>query len=202
MATNVDQIIRALELFNEKAEKLGRLSFIKTLYAHKSGFSIKVEKTDNGMYQLTQERRAPLKEAIDAFVLTMRFFIQDNESSSFRNLSNHYNNSPLDDSTKKQFNIIRRNINEYLDSNSGMAIYVNDELLNHREILNTVIYGGLSHANPKKKKAHDFWMATPLKAMIENDFVCTLGILYKAIFTIINLNMAAINQLKRNPGKV
>ena len=71
-------------------------------------------------------------------------------------------------------------------------------MLNHRIILDTVIYGGLSHATPEKKEKYDFWTRTPLKAMIENDFVCTLSILFKAIKSICDLNKAAIEMLDKS----
>ena len=191
-----ERIIEALELFNEKAAKLNRLSFIETMLKHKAGVTIKVQKRDDGLFDLIQERTGPLEEAIDAFVLTMRFFIQDNEPTSFRQLAQHYYRAPIDDSLKDRFRLTRTNINSYLDSNSALAIYVNDELLNHRKIMETVIYGGLSHANPNKKRLYKAWMGTPLKAMIENDFVCSLAVLYKAILAIKDLNLIAIDQIR------
>jgi len=163
---------------------------------HKTGVTMKIEKRHDGLFDLTQERTGPLEEAIDAFVLTMRFFIQDNEPTSFRQLAQHYDCASIEGSLKKKFHLARTNINRYLDSNSALAISVNDELLKHRKIIETVIYGGLSHANPNKKRAYDSWMATPLKAMIENDFVCSLAVLYKAILVIKDLNVVAIDKLR------
>jgi len=148
---NNSEIVNSLKLFNEKAEKLERLSFIETISKYSSGFSIKINKREDGLYDLIQERRGPLEEAIDAFVLTIRFFIQDNEATSFRNLARLYECAPVDKEIKNDFINVRRQLNEYLDSNSGMAITVNEETLNHRKILDIVIYGGLSHADPEKK---------------------------------------------------
>ena len=170
------EIVNSLKLFNEKAEKLERLSFIETISKYNSGFSVKINKRENGLYDLIQERRGPLEEAIDAFVLTIRFFIQDNEVTSFRNLARLYECAPVDKKIKNDFIKIRAKLNEYLDSNSGVAITVNEETLNHRKILDIVIYGGLSHAHPEKKGKYDFWAKTPLKAMIDNEFVCSLAI--------------------------
>jgi len=189
-------IIKSLELFNEKAEKLARLSFIETIFKYNSGVSIKISKRDNGLYDLIQERRGPLEEAVDAFVLTIRFFIQDNEPISLRRLAEIYDIAPIEKKLKEEFILLRNQINTYLDSNSAIAININEEMLNHRKILDIVIYGGLSHANTEKKRKYDFWMKSPLKAIIENDFVCSLTILFKAIKSICDLNKIVIETLE------
>jgi len=190
------EIIKSLELFNEKAEKLARLSFIETRFKYNSGVSIKISKRDDGLYDLIQERRGPLEEAIDAFVLTIRFFIQDNEPISFRRLAEIYDMAPIEKKLKEEFILLRNQINTYLDSNSAIAITINEEMLNHRKILDIVIYGGLSHANTEKKRKYDFWMKSPLKAIIENDFVCSLTILFEAIKSICDLNKIVIETLE------
>ena len=190
------ETIQSLTLFNEKAEKLERLSFIETISKHESGFSVKINKREDGLYDLIQERRGPLEEAIDAFVLTIRFFLQDNETTSFRNIAKLYECAPIDKTIKNDFNRIRTQLNEYLDSNSGMGITINEETLNHRKILDIIIYGGLSHANPEKKRKYDFWVKTPLKAMIENEFVHSLAILFSAIKAVHQLNMKVIEILR------
>jgi len=192
------EIIKLLELFNEKAEKLARLSFVETIFKYNSGVSIIINKRDDGLYDLTQERRGPLEEAIDAFVLTIRFFIQDNEPISLRRLAKTYEMAPIEKKLKEEFILLKNQINKYLDSNLSIAININnnEEILTHREILNTIIYGGLSHTNPKKKKKYDFWMKSPLKAMIENDFVCSLAILFEDIKSICDLNKIIIKTLE------
>ena len=66
MTENQD-LITALRLFNEKAEKLNRLSFIKTLTAPDAGVTISSSRKDDGSLEIKSERRGPSKEAIDAF---------------------------------------------------------------------------------------------------------------------------------------
>ena len=192
------EIIESLELFNEKTEKLARLSFIETIFKYNSGVSIKISKREDGLYDLIQERRGPLEEAIDAFVLTIRFFIQDNEPISLRRLAKIYDIAPIEKKLKEEFILLKNQINTYLDSNLAVAITINnnEEILTHRKILNTVIYGGLSHANTKKKRKYDFWMKSPLKAIIENDFVCSLTILFEDIKSICDLNKIIIKTLE------
>ena len=62
-----------LLLFNDKTDKLENLSFTKEL--GNSGVTI-----SGKLGQSVQaQRHGPDDESIDAFVLTMRFFVQDNE---------------------------------------------------------------------------------------------------------------------------
>lgn len=76
-----------LLLFNEKADKLEDLSFTKEL--ENSGVTI-----SGKLGQPVQaQRHGPDDESIDAFVLTMRFFVQDNEITSFRNMADLYAHS-------------------------------------------------------------------------------------------------------------
>ena len=83
-------IVAALDLFNEKARKLEGLSFTRILASQKTGVTLSWKEGD----PVTIERSGPDDEAIDAFVLTLRFFIQDNESTSLRNLANLYAGLP------------------------------------------------------------------------------------------------------------
>ncbi len=174
------------------------MSFVETIRKYNSGFSIEISKRKDGLYDLIQERRGPLEEAIDAFVLTIRFFIQDNEAISFKNIASLYECTPVNNKIKTDFNNIRKQLNDYLDSNSGMAITINDETLNHRNILDIITYGNLSHANPQKKEKFNFWVRSPLKAMLENDFVSSLTVLFSAIKSIYKLNTIVIDILEES----
>lgn len=45
----------------------------------------------------------PNQHAIDEFVLTFRFFVQDNENSSFRNMTHLYEKMPISQNLKDEF---------------------------------------------------------------------------------------------------
>jgi len=190
-------IIKSLSLFNEKASKLSRLSFTKEIFKCSTGVTIKINRKNDGFYELTQERRVPFEEAIDAFVLTIRFFIQDNESVSLRNIAKIYEVAPIELKLKEKFALLRNQLNQYLDSDSVISINVNGEIFNHRKILDVVIYGGLSHANEQKKKQYDFLMKSPIKALIENDFVYTLTTIFNTIYLISEINKIVLTNLKQ-----
>jgi hypothetical protein len=133
--------LAALKLFNEKADKLKRCSFTRFVYEQDAGVYMSAKKDEN----IVIERTGPSEEAIDAFALTFRFVIQDNEKSSFRNLGKIYDELPDSNLQKESFANARRDLNYYLDAFS--MFNVNNVRLSNRHILEVFMYGGLSHAN-------------------------------------------------------
>ncbi|MBI5195112.1 MAG: hypothetical protein HZA10_02185 [Nitrospirae bacterium] len=194
---DTNEINYGLKLFNEKADKLFRLSFVETMFKAKTGVSFSGKTNDDGTVEFTSSRRGPDEEAIDAFVLTFRFFIQDNEKSSFRNLAKYYENSKIDSSLKNDFNNIRKEINDFLDKSATIVFKFNNEQLTRRKIMETFLYGELSHSNDiNKKRMYDVWMhMPPFTHMIENEFVYTLAIILKGIEIIKEINKKALEQI-------
>lgn len=138
--------IEALKLFNEKASKLESYSFLKSI--QQSGSGIKLDwKKDQGA---SISRKGPNEESIDASILTIRFFIQDNEKCSIRNISKIYEKLEDEIDLKKYFIGSRDNLNNFL----ALATYIDigGKKIIRREVLDVFIYGGLSHANLQKKK--------------------------------------------------
>lgn len=194
---DVSKIIAALNLFNEKADKLFRLSFVKTMFETNTGITLSWKARADGLYDELHERRGPEEEAIDAFVLTFRYFIQDNEVTSFRKMAEHYANAPIDSALKDEFNEIRKQINELLDSQPDFQIEHDGKTYSRREIMDIFMYGGLSHANPSKKQIYDEWMAIPpFKPITENEFVYTISAILKAIEWIKELNIRVLKALE------
>ena len=191
---DLNKIAKAIRLFNEKAEKLARLSFIEKLAHPDAGVSIKFVNHEGGGATVTQERRGPDEEAIDAFVLTFRYFIQDNEQTSFRNMEQHYLAAPIDPALQKQFVDLRADINKYLDTK--LNINYNNEDLTRRRVMDVCVYGGFSHANEDKRRLFKTWMSDPFVGKwIENEFVVTLGNIHNAIAFIKTLNDQALKHL-------
>ena len=124
--------------------------------------------------------------------------------SSLRMMADHYNAAPIDNSLKKEFAEVRKAINDFLDGKSDFPIEYNGEVLTRRKIMDTFVYGGLSHAtDPKtkcisdKKKLYDAWMSIPpFRPMIENEFVYALAKILDALVYIKSLNEKALAQLK------
>lgn len=182
--------LAALRLFNEKSGKLKRCSFTRLVFEHESSisFSAKINEA------IKTQRTGPAEESIDAFSLTFRFFIQDNEKMSFRNLTTIYNDLPISQLQKESFTNARTELNNFLAS--FCPISVNNERLSNRHILEVFMYGGLSHANGKKKVLYDAWMANPLLSQfLQNEFVVILGNVMKVIAYVQDLNSAVIKEL-------
>ena len=182
-----EEIIKSLRLFNEKADKLMSLGFTKKIFGEKSGFTLSAKKDGPVVFQ----RHGPEGESIDAFVLTYRFFIQDNEKISFHNMSKIYDEREITQDKKNTFKNIRENINNFLNSNSIVKKYTN------REIQDIFIYGGLSHANETQKRIFDSWKKDQLIfEILENEFVWVLVNILNAIQAIARLNLNVLKEIE------
>jgi hypothetical protein len=65
-------------------------NFVKTAVEN-SGVSVSWQEGES--FQIS--RTGPTEENFEAFVLTLRFFVQDNEPSSFRNMSKLYTDTAI-----------------------------------------------------------------------------------------------------------
>lgn len=184
----------ALRLFNEKADKLSQLGFTRRML----GNNIQVEISGERGKPIEIIRNGPNQEEIDAFVLTFRFFYQDNERSSLRNLAEIYNGLSVSDELKHEFVEARKAINEFLDNPPPITIKFLGEKLTRRKILEVFIYGGLAHANPEKKIIYDKWMLMPpLGNILLNEFCVILAQVLSVINFITELNRHAIEEIER-----
>ena len=176
MPRGLAKCIGVLELFNEKAEKLDRLPFMKALRAGNTGYTV----TAGPDGRAVVERRGPTDDQVDAFILTYRFFIQDNEPTSFHNIERLYSCIPVETPWRTGVTTTRRNVNLFLDCKSPFKLkgyhYTN------RELHNVFIWGGLAHANRRKKRIFDEWRReTDLFPMLLAEFIWVVGTIYGAI---------------------
>ena len=181
--------IEALELFNEKADKLLNSAFVEALASGKTEATINGRRQENGSFEISPELRGPSPEAVDAFILTFRFFIQDNETSSLRNIATIYDDIGDDDEFLSRFNSARNSINQFLDSPNLMNITFNNSTPTNRDVMVTFIYGGLAHENRKKSQLYKAWTAfPPASVLFHLCFNDVLGEVLRAISFIRNLN--------------
>jgi len=184
----------ALSLFNQKVEKLESLSFIPKA-GEGTTASITWKEVADGYGEITTERIGPSPESIDAFVLTFRFFIQNNEICSLHNLSKLYETHCTKKELTDNFQQARSAINKFLDSGPQLGIDFLGEMLTYRKIMDIIIYGDLSHANKEKKEQRRQWMNTPLSSLIENALVSTLVVLFQYVNKIKQINIQAIEEV-------
>ena len=195
---SITRFLNSLKLFNEKALKLTNCSFTKNVFGQKTGVKICAERGK----PVEVIRFGPDQEAIDAFVLTFRFFIQDNEKSSFRNLAKIYKKLSIPEAKKRQFSEARNALNEFLDSTPPIQFNILGETLTNRRILEVFIYGGLAHANPEKKRIYDQWISiSPLQPLLINQFIVILAKVLNIILYVAKLNAEVIGELEKADHK-
>lgn len=184
--------IETLQLFNEKADKLESLSFTKELY--NSGTTISY----NQGQSLQVERYGPDDESIDAFVLTIRFFVQKNETISIQNIEGLYSGLPICASLTAKLIDARTKTNAALDQITPISL--NGVDLSSKYIFDIFLYGGLAHANKKKRIVFDSWKQNSmLFPLLESEFIRAIGIHLNMIFFARAINEEALNQLIQQP---
>jgi len=186
---NKEKLIDSLELFVEKADRLVESNFVKNAVSG-SGVNLSwfVGKP------VTVKRSGPDQENIDAFVLTFRFFIQDNERISLREFARVFQSSFVLAEESTNFDKARIHVNSYLDSATMFDL---GGRLSRRELMDVFIYGGLSHANQLKKQKYDAWMASNVLApFVQNEFVVILYEVLNVIAFIKNQSLTILERVK------
>ncbi len=170
----------ALQLLVEKAHRMRDGRYVGWL-REQGGTSLKYSykrNPEDGSGSLTIEHEHPDEDATDALILTFRFFIQENETPSFRWLSkNVMDDDGLSDEWKQEFIRVRKELNAFLDRRSdfhetvidaaapataGGGRIVGEYDWTHRQIMQVFIYGGMAHANPKKRAIYMRWKNNPM----------------------------------------
>jgi len=180
-----------MEVFNEKADRLLNSRFSREIA--ELGLKTRISWKKGG--PIVVECKGPDQESTDAFVLTLRFFIQDNEKTSFRKLAETYSSLPLSKDLQKTFEQCRAQLNDCLDQyDPAMQIKVGDKILTRREILHGFVYGNLAHIT--QRSTYKSWTTNPVKlGFLQQEFRKTLWYVLPAIARARNLNKRAIREL-------
>ena len=148
----MSDVRRVLKLFNEKAEKLNSLRFVAALRAGKGSY--KIQGRDKGPAEVIGDFATV--DELDAFVLTLRLIIQDNEPISIRRLTALYETTPEVSVLVERVRGIREGLNKYLDRPSPIVWQGNQ--VSRRHILDVFLYGGLAHSHRDKTPEYAAWM--------------------------------------------
>ena len=193
MSSQREAYLRALKLFNEKADKLLQSMFVKFI-KEKREFTVQFSAKKGEAVRLGKQ--LPNQHAIDEFVLTFRFFIQDNEDSSFRKMTRLYEELPISQNLKDEFFDLAKKLNEFLDSEPSIKFKIFKETLRNRKIMEVFIYGNIAHANPRKKKIFDEWKKDQIVfPLLEFEFNSILEVILRAIQYAKKLNEKTIDEL-------
>ena len=186
----VDDQIRILERFNEKMDRLRERGFAEE--SRGGGAIVRWEKGRgwDGIHV------GPSEKTVEATILTLRFFIQNKESTSLSNMDRLYANSNIEPRLSTQISEIRDKVNSYLDSPSNLSIS-EEGPMTHWQILDLFINGDLAHANNTTTEAnYRAIRQTAFFPLFQDDFTKTVQLLMSALIEVQQINCAAIDQLR------
>jgi hypothetical protein len=213
--------LETLKFFNEKADTLNKYKrFMESLHERKLAFTQSPEKS--GRYQITVE--GPDYESLAACVLTIRFFMQNNEPISFCNMKALYDNLATSQENKKKFNQIRNELNKYLDRDSPLVIAaqntnperilasnlndfftkpLNDALasgnkLTNWKILDLFVYGHFSHGKDKREEFNRLFLSNSGAIYPVAWFIFTEILIefMRCVFDVAEINQDVLNEME------
>ncbi|MCD6591050.1 MAG: hypothetical protein J7K72_03715 [Candidatus Aenigmarchaeota archaeon] len=188
MSREYREEIDVLKLFNEKVDRLHTRSFVEKL--KKLGYEIHLKNEFDGKLY------GPDDESVEAFVLTIRFFYQNNEKISLSNMSEIYEKLPISPKVKREFERIRNELNTFLDSKTRFTI--NGKEITNREIFETFLYGDLAHSNKTKRKTYEFWKSNiPLYIVLKHEFIEILSFFIEKLSQIKKLNERILGEAEK-----
>lgn len=177
-----------MDLFNNKAEKLRNHNFTKKV---KDGFGATISVKNK---HVSVEKRFPTDESVESFILTLRFFIQENEASNFKNMAKIYSKLPEYSKEKTAFIKTHKKLNDFLNSpEESVIIRENGKKLTHGGLFDVFLYGELAHANQDKKIKYDIWMSNPFtSAVFQEEFINVTSYILRCILYVQELNESLI----------
>lgn len=158
---NRGKALENLGLFVERVDKLLASSFTKHII--NNGLSLKI-KGDFGLKELAVIVSGADQEHVEAFLLTLRMFIQKGDAICIENISGLISSLDVNEKAKENFLKQHSYLNKYLDER-GM-IKFNEDWPTHREILRTVLYGYLGHLKTEERayQRYKAWASNPFTA--------------------------------------
>ena len=177
-----------LRLFNEKSEMLSQRSFFAHVISQRTNVRVKWDRDEGWESSFT----GPDDESIEASVLTIRQFMQNNDPISIRNVADAYVAASAPQADIDEFQKVRGWINDYLDRESNLSISEEARLTN-REILDTFIYGGLAHSSEPHYSNYRGLMSSPFADLVKVIFVDVLSKFLAGINMLATVNNRILN---------
>ena len=138
----------------------------------------------------------PSEKTIEATILTLRFFLQDNENTSLRNMAELYLHLNIEPRLPTRFCEVRDQVNSYLDAPSNL--WISEEApMTHRQILNLFVNGDLAHANDAMTESNYRAICqTAFFPLFQVDFSRTVQLIMLALNEMKQINLIALCQLR------
>lgn len=187
------EAVATLELFAEKARRLAERSLAQEILKSYSA-SVRWAKGEDW----TGEYSGPADESVDAYILTLRLLIQDNEPVSLRRMRRLYREEGLiDTALADQFEKACANLNDFLDTDTNLAIEEGRQLT-YRDIFEVFLYGSLAHTNgPKKREIFTALRDGDWFPLFQIHFAQCLRAFEVALISLRRINDTALQQLKK-----
>lgn len=204
------QYLERLLLFNKKAERLYDVIFMNKDFLKSPGeLDILIEKIKSkNVFNFPIENLKSIKigsliievESIESIVLSLRFFIQDNEESSLCRLKLAYDHLNIEFWYKSEFYSMRNRLNKHLDEKESMVANRNQT---RREVMNIFIFGQYAHANKKYELIIEDWNKNVMViGQMQTIFHLTLIELVMALQIIKVLNYEVISTLDAKTNNI
>jgi len=136
----------------------------------------------------------PEVEHLEAYVLNLRFFVQDNEPTSLRNMAALYNRECKDSKVLEQFMELRDAINRELDRELWFKF--NAKTVTYRTIFDGMIYARFAHAKTREHELFDKMATHPFGYILAMDeFLRCIRVVHTGLLFVNKLNAAAFPQM-------
>lgn len=188
------EALRRLRLFNEKADRLERRSICRRIM--KNDFSVAVFVDEEGhLRELVTEDLD--EEALDAFALTYRFFVQPRDKISLDQIAELYRSlHQVDPAIVARVDVRARAVATTRDSFAGFA-YSDIDRLTKGDVVDHFLYGDLAHSKPEHVERYQRHMTTwsGIRTYAIYAFVTLVGETTNAFMEIRDINSEVIETL-------
>lgn len=186
-----NQHIEALRRFNARVERIRGFSISELLEQGLLKTAVQVALGEDGPTTIH-----PSTEQIDAFVNNLRFFIQNNEATSFQRISQSYLALGLPADLKQQFDTCETRLNGWLDSKSPLGF--GGTALTNGRILEVFVYGEIAHSNRDKREELEHWRESPpFFNLLETHFLNIMAKFIEFLNEAAAINARALRDLSR-----
>ena len=181
-----------IDLFDKKYARLQSSSLIR--FMTNPGWKFSFDFKTNS---LSSDTILPNLEYIESYVLNLRFFIQNNEPCSLRNLNKLYTNQCPDQKIKKKFIELYKLFNSELDRTWPFRF--NKKTLLYRDIFMGFIYSKIAHSKVKNNQIFYQLTKHPFGYYLAFDyFLRCINLIHDILTMISHLNKIAFTDMKTN----
>ena len=184
--SHIDSIAR-LELYNARAAKLEGSTFLQNILDSNVTLRLLAKP-----FRVVREG-GPEQDAMEAFVLSLRLFIQDRDGLSFRRIKQFYDTIAVSQQLRDEIGAIYTRLNRYLDGSSPLII--NDAVISRRELLTVWMNGELAHVNAEYLERLKAWtVKDDIRPFFQYEFETIIARVAWAVEAVRKVNERALEE--------